>query len=92
MHRDLPGLALQGCFISAEAIEREVGQIGETRKAARKISGGIDGRLDNFRPRAGLHFCSARGVVRCRIETDRVSPRPTGEVGATAEMTLVSTR
>ena len=29
--QDLAGLAPQGCFVSAEAIEREVGQIGETQ-------------------------------------------------------------
>ena len=31
--QDLSGLAPQGCFIAAEAIEREVGQIGETQKS-----------------------------------------------------------
>jgi hypothetical protein len=28
--KDLSGLAPKGCFISAEAVERVVGQIGET--------------------------------------------------------------
>jgi hypothetical protein len=43
------GLAPQGCFIAAEAIEREVGQIGETQKATREIGSGING----FRPELG---------------------------------------
>jgi len=45
-----PGLAPKSCFVSAEAIEREVGQIGETQKATREVSGAIDGRFDRNRP------------------------------------------
>ena len=63
-------MAPQGCFIAAEAIEREVGQIGETQKATRKVSVGFNGRFD--RPWVG--FCFVGDVVRCRGETDRVSP------------------
>ena len=47
--KDLAGLAPEGCFISAEAVERVVGQIGETQKATRELSGRIDIRFDRFR-------------------------------------------
>ena len=40
---DPTDLAPQGCFIAAEAIEREVGQIGETQKATGEVSVGFDG-------------------------------------------------
>ncbi len=72
--QDPTGLAPQGCFIAAEAIEREVGQIGETQEASREVSVGSNGRFDSFRPPVGYGFCSSGDVVRCRIETDRVSP------------------
>jgi len=72
--QDPTGLAPQGCFIPAEAIERVVGQIGETQKATRKVSVGFDGRFDRFRPRVGYGFRFVRDVVRCRLETDRVGP------------------
>jgi hypothetical protein len=49
--QDPAGLAPQGCFIAAEAIEREVGQIGETQEATRKFSVGFNRRFDGFRPR-----------------------------------------
>jgi hypothetical protein len=39
---DLADLAPKGCFISAEAIERVIGQIGETQKATRELSGLMD--------------------------------------------------
>ena len=48
-NRDTPETAIRllkaeqpspACFISAEAIERIVGQIGETQKATRELSGG----------------------------------------------------
>ena len=71
--QDLADLAPKHCFMSAEAIEREVGQIGETQKATCEVSGGIDGRFDRFRPRGGCGFCYVRDAVRCRIETDVVS-------------------
>jgi hypothetical protein len=32
-------LTPQGCFIAAKTIEREIGQIGEPQKAARKVNG-----------------------------------------------------
>ena len=62
--QDPAGLAPQGCFIAAEAIEREVGQIGQTQKATRKVSVGFDGRFDRFRPRVGYGFCSVGDAVR----------------------------
>jgi hypothetical protein len=47
--QDLADLAPKGCFISAEAVERVVGQVGETQKATRELSGGIGGKFDRFR-------------------------------------------
>jgi hypothetical protein len=35
----LIGLAPKGCFISAEAIESEIGQISQTQKAPRELNG-----------------------------------------------------
>ncbi len=67
-------MAPKGCFIPAEAIERVVGQIGETQKATRQVSVGLNGKFDRFRPRVGYGFCFVGDVVRCRLETDRVSP------------------
>ena len=53
--QDLAGLAPKGCFVSAEAIEREVGQIGETERAVHEIGVRIDGRQDRqiFGPELG---------------------------------------
>jgi hypothetical protein len=36
--QDLANLAPKGCFISTEAVERVVGQIGETQKASENAS------------------------------------------------------
>ena len=74
--QDLAGLAPKGCFIPAEAIECVIGQIGETQKAMRELSGQINGRSDRFRHRAGHDFRSICYSVQFRIavETDRVSP------------------
>ena len=54
--QNLTGLAPQGCFISAEAIERVAGQVGETQKTTRKVSGGFDGKFPRFRTRVGKKF------------------------------------
>ena len=74
--QNVAGLAPKGCFISAEAIDRVVSQIGETQKATRELSGGIDGRFDRFRRGAGGGFCSVRDVRRSgvAVETDRLGP------------------
>ena len=48
--QDLADLAPKRCFVAAEAIEREVGQIGQTQKATREVSGAIDGRFDRTGP------------------------------------------
>src|SRR6476660_4334293 len=37
--QNLTGLVPKGCFISAEAVESSVRQIGETQKAARELNG-----------------------------------------------------
>jgi hypothetical protein len=39
--KDLAGLAPKGSFISAEAVECVVGQIGESQKATRELGGGM---------------------------------------------------
>ena len=51
--KDLAGLAPKGCFISAEAVEHVVGQIGESQKATRELGGGIDSHFDGFPDGAG---------------------------------------
>jgi len=73
--QDLPSLAPEGNFVSAEAVERIVGQIGETQKTTREISGKIGGGIDGFRAGAGQGFRTVCDAVRCRIvaETDCVS-------------------
>ena len=43
---NLAGLPPKGCFVSAEAVERIVGQIRQTQKATRNVSGG---KSDHFR-------------------------------------------
>src|SRR5208282_1060438 len=53
--QDLACLAPKGSFISAEAVEREVRQIGETQKATRELSGGTNDRSVRFWARAGRH-------------------------------------
>jgi hypothetical protein len=64
--QDLAGLAPKRCFISAEAIDRVVGRIGETQSNAR-AQHRIDIRLDGFRHGARHGVCSIRDTVRCRI-------------------------
>ena len=46
--QDLTGLAPKGCLIAAQAIQREVGQIGEAQKAAGELNGGIERRSDRI--------------------------------------------
>ena len=58
--QDLADLAPEDGFISAEPIEREVGQIGEAQKATREVGGGID----RFRPGTRHGFCSSYDAVR----------------------------
>jgi hypothetical protein len=53
-------LAPKGCCISAEAVERIIGQIGETQKATGELNGGNDGKFDRSRRGAGEGFCSVR--------------------------------
>ncbi len=73
--QELTDLAPQRCFITAEAVEHEVRQVGETQKATREVDGRINGRFDEFRPGAGYRFCCVRDAVRCWIRdtTERVS-------------------
>src|SRR5437762_1138310 len=54
----LAGLAPKGRFIAAEAVEREVGQIGKAQKATGELKGRIDNSCDmiRFGPRHAF-FC-----------------------------------
>jgi hypothetical protein len=41
-------LAPEGCFIAAQAIEREVGQIGQAQKTTGEFNGKIEPRSDRI--------------------------------------------
>ena len=41
-------MAPKGCLIAAQAIQREVGQIGKAEKATRELNGRVDGRSDRI--------------------------------------------
>jgi hypothetical protein len=56
---DLGNLAPEGCFISAETIEREVGQISKTQKATCEL----DSRAEHG------SWCTGN-AVRCRTAID----------------------
>jgi hypothetical protein len=47
------GLAPKSYFISAEPVERVVGQIGQTQKATREVGGRVNGRPNRFQPGRG---------------------------------------
>ena len=66
------GLAPKGCFISTEAIEREVGQISETQKATRKVSSGIDAGSTEFGPEPGT--TSVLFVIPCDVGSKLTGP------------------
>jgi hypothetical protein len=46
--QDLTGLTPKGCLIAAQAIQREVGQVGKTQKATCELDGRVDGRFDRI--------------------------------------------
>ena len=46
--QNLTGLTPKGYFIAAQAIEREVGQIGKAQKATRELSGTIADRCNGI--------------------------------------------
>jgi hypothetical protein len=56
--KDSAGLSPKRRFIAAEAIEREVGKVGETQKAAGELDGGSVG----FYPRVGKRFYVADSI------------------------------
>ena len=62
--KDAAGLTPQRCFISAEAIEREVGQIGETQKAARELDGGSIVFLPKVRHQLCVTYRNVRSCMR----------------------------
>jgi hypothetical protein len=68
--KDLSGLAPKACFISAEAVEGVVGQIGEPQKATRELSGGTGSKFNRFRDGASERFCSIREVSRSGIAVE----------------------
>src|SRR5262249_10101598 len=69
--QDLASLAPKRCFITAQAIEREVGQISETQKAPCELDSPIDSGSDRIRL-GGLHGFCVR--YRIAIVPDCVSP------------------
>ncbi len=73
--KDSADLAREGCFIAAEAVERVIGQIGQTQEAACEIECMMDVRPDRFQPRAEHGFCCTGRAFRCQIaiEIDGVS-------------------
>ena len=75
-NQDLADLARKVYFVAVEAVERVVGQIGETQKATRELSIGMDGMLAGFSHEAGHDFRFVGNAVRRRIvvQTARVSP------------------
>ena len=68
-NQDLTGLAPKGCLIAAQAIEREVGQIGKTQKATRELNGRIDDWSDRIWLGTQNGFCCVCGIA---IVPDRV--------------------
>jgi hypothetical protein len=69
--QNLTGLAPKGCFISAEAVESAVRQIGETQKAARELNGGIGAGFVGSADGVRYIFSFVRPPGRCwtRIDT-----------------------
>ena len=72
--KDLPGLAPKGCLISAEAVDRVIGHIGESQKAKREFAAGMHSRFDGYVSE------SACAAVRfwIRVDTSRVGPSEQG--------------
>ena len=56
-------MAPKRCFIPAEAIESEVGQIGQTQKATRELNGRIDSNSDEIRVGIRHGFRCVRDAV-----------------------------
>ena len=78
--QDLAGLAPEGCFISAEAVKRVVGQIGQAQKATREVSVKRWQGRAGCRPGARRSFRTVCAAVRCRTRSsaDRISPPEQG--------------
>jgi len=68
----LADLSPQGCFVAAEAVERAIGQIGETQEAVCELDGMRDVRLNRFRPQVDHFFRDIGHPSRCRIDIDHV--------------------
>ena len=63
--QDLASLAPKDCLIAAEALEREVGQIGKTQKATRDLNGRMDSRSEKIWLEARGGFCCVCDGERC---------------------------
>jgi len=77
----LADLAPQSCFIAAETIEREVGQISKTQEAACELDSMVDVRLDRFRSRAEHFFFRSLGYpvqLLQKASSGRKKPRKLG--------------
>ena len=66
--QNLADLAPKGCFISAEAVERAIGQIGETQEAACELDGMRDVRLNRFRPKLTTPSETLCSEIALRLE------------------------
>ncbi len=77
----LAGLAPQRCFVAAETIEREVGQISKTQEATCELDSMVDVRLDRFQPCAE-HRCWCIGhALGCRTALQRERCSPSSVIG-----------
>ena len=74
--QDPADLAPKRCFVSAQPIEREVGQVGETQKATRELEGRIDPRISGFRLGAGCGLNAFGNAIgrRTSVKIDRLNP------------------
>ena len=68
--KDAASLAPQGRFIAAETIEREIGQVGQSQKAASELD---IGSVDVF-PRVGYRFHITYSTVRNCVRAGGICP------------------
>ena len=68
--KDSASLAPQGGFITAETIEREIGQVGQSQKAASELD---IGSVDVF-PRVGYRFHITYSTVRNCVRASGICP------------------
>ena len=62
--KDPAGLAPQGSFIAAKTIERQIGQVGQTQKAASELNIGNGGVFTRVGYRFHLTYSAVRNCMR----------------------------